>query len=129
MSTARYDTETRIAEIAAASALVLTLGLLLWPPSAVYWERLAASIGEDATLAFVCLLAGGLGAWVERTSGFALAHVLGGCLLAYGTGMVAIEVLLRPDSPAHLVWYAVLGACLLGGAMLWWVVDRFVGSG
>jgi len=123
MEHARYDTESRSAEIAAATALALVAGLLLWPPGAVYWSDVANVLGDGVTLALVSTLAVVLGAWFARTAAFALVHIFVGGVIAYGLGMVAIEVLLQPNSPAHLVWYGALLACLLGGAAIWRGVD------
>jgi len=120
----RYDVEARIAEILAAAALALVGGLLLWPPGRVYWTGVADVLGETPTLALVATLAALLGVWFARTAGLALTHVLVGALLAYAAGMAAIEVLLRPESPAHLVWYGALLACAVGGATFWRGVER-----
>jgi len=123
-----YDAESRLPEILAAATVALLAGLLLWPPGAVYWTGVADALGDGATLALVSTLALVLGAWFARTSAFALVHIFVGSVIAYGLGMVAIESLLRPDSPAHLVWYAILLACLLGGAAIWrgvaWLSQR-----
>jgi len=119
----RYDLETRVTEIAAAAALALVAGLLLWPPGAVYWTGVANVLGDGVTLAIVSTLAGLLGAWFARTAAFAIIHLIIGGVIAYGLGMVAIEVLLQPNSPAHLVWYGALLACLLGGTVIYRGVD------
>lgn len=101
------------------SAVVTFLaGLALWPPRAVYWTRLAALVGDGPTLAIVCLLAFALGMAFVWLSGVDTRSFALGGLAAYVVGMAAIEMLVRPDSPAHLVWYAALLACLVGGAVL-----------
>jgi hypothetical protein len=87
-------------------------------PEAVHWTRLAAVVGDGVTLSVVCLLAVTLGvafAWLTDVD--VPSFAVGG-LLAYAVDMAAIEVWLSPDSPAHLVWYAVLLVCLVGGAAL-----------
>jgi|GEM_PF-486955 len=119
MNHARYDAEARIAETLAAAAFALVAGLLLWPPGAVYWTGVANVLGDGVTLALVSTLALVLGAWFARTAALALSHLLVGGVIAYGLGMVAIEVLLQPISPAHLIWYGALLAGLLGGAAIY----------
>lgn len=104
--------------VAGSAVAAFLAGLALWPPRAVYWTRLAAVVGDGVTLAVVCLLAVTLGAGFQRVTGADLPSFAVGGLVAYAVGMAAIEVWLPPDSPAHLVWYAVLLACLVGGAAL-----------
>lgn len=102
-----------------ASAVVAFLaGLVLWPPRAVYWTRLADVVGDALTLAVVCLLAVALGAAFVWLAGVDVPSFAVGGLVAYAVGMVAIEVWLVPDSPAHLVWYAALLVCLVGGVAI-----------
>lgn len=104
--------------VAGSAVATFLAGLALWPPRAVYWTRLAAVVGDGITLSVVVLLAVALGAvfaWLTGVDGPSFAA---GGLVAYAVGMVAIEVWLSPDSPAHLVWYAALLACLVGGAVL-----------
>lgn len=128
METHGTDLEETIAEVAVATAFVLVAGLLLWPPRNVYWEQVGALVGDDATSAFVAVLAAGLGAWFARTSGLSFRHVVAGATLAYVAGMAAVEVVLQPDSPVHLLWYGLVLAALLAGVLGWetlrWYVDR-----
>lgn len=126
MDTPRYEAEGRIAEVLVAAAFVLAVGVVLWPPRNVYWTVVSETVGQTATLVTVAVLALVAGAWFARTAAFALTHLVVGALGAYLAGMAAIEVLLTPDSPAHLVWYAILLGSLLGGAVFWTVVERFV---
>jgi len=119
MNHPRYDAEARLAEIAAATVFSIMSGLLIWPPGAVYWTDVANALGDGITLTLVSTLAVVLGAWFARTSAFALVHIFVGGVIAYGLGMAAIAVLLHPTSPAHLVWYGALLACLLGGAAIY----------
>jgi hypothetical protein len=104
--------------VAASAAFVALAGLALWPPRAVYWTRLARVVGDGVTLATVCLLALALGAAFARIAGVDVRAVAVGGVVAYALGMVAIEVALTPGSPVHLVWYAALVGCLVGGAAL-----------
>lgn len=104
--------------VAESAAAVFLVGLALWPPRAVYWTRLAAVVGDGVTLVVVCLLAFVLGTGVAWLTGADLQSFAVGGLVAYAVGMVTIEVWMRPDSPAHLVWYAALLTCLVGGAAL-----------
>ena len=104
--------------VARSAVATVLAGVALWPPRAVYWTRLAAVVGDAPTLALVALLAVGLGAALARVVGADLPSFAGGGLVAYAVGMAAIEAWLSPDSPAHLVWYAALLACLVGGAAL-----------
>jgi hypothetical protein len=104
--------------VAGSAVAVFLAGLALWPPRAVYWTRLAAVVGDGVALSVVCLLAAAVGAAFAWLTGVGVRPVAVGGLVAYAVGMVAIEVWLSPDSPAHLVWYAVLLVCLVGGVAL-----------
>jgi len=104
--------------VAVSAAFVFLVGAVLWPPRAVYWTRLAAVVGDGVTLAVVGLLALALGAAFARTTAVDARAVAAGGVVAYVVGMVLIEATLTPDSPVHFVWYAALGACLVGGAAL-----------
>ncbi|MFT4946823.1 MAG: hypothetical protein ACI8TL_001060 [Natronomonas sp.] len=99
--------------------LVFVAGAVLWPPRAVYWEVVAATVGETLTLAFVALVAVGFGAAAVGGTRIQVQSFVAGGLLAYGSGMVAIEVAVSPASPVHLIWYGVLLGCFVGGALLW----------
>lgn len=94
-------------------------GLALWPPGAVYWEALAAVVGDAVTLAVVGGMAGALGALFVRQTGVGLRAFGPGAGLAYGSWLAGIELTMRPDSPVHLVWYGGLLGCFLAGATLW----------
>jgi len=102
--------------ISASVAFALLAGVALWPPRAVYWTRLAAVVGDAVTLALVGFVALVLGAAFTRLAGVATRPFALGVGLAYVVGMAAIDGLLAPDSPVHLVWYAALAACFVGGA-------------
>jgi len=104
--------------VAGSAVATFLAGLALWPPRTVYWTRLAAVAGDGVTLSVVALLAVALGAAFAWLTGVDVASFAGGGLVAYAVGMAAIEAWLSPDSPAHLVWYAALLACLVGGAAL-----------
>jgi len=106
-------------EVAASTLFALVAMGALWPPGAVYWERVAAVVGDGPTLALVGLLAVGLGVAFARLSSASTGSFAAGVALAYAVGMVAVELRLDPDSPAHLVWYAALAAALLVGTALW----------
>lgn len=105
-------------DVARSAVAAFLAGVALWPPRAVYWTRLATVAGDGVTLWVVALLAVALGAAFAWLTGADLPSFAGGGLVAYAVGMVAIDVALSPDSPAHLVWYAALLACLVGGAAL-----------
>jgi hypothetical protein len=109
---------TTLRSVTASAAFALLAGAALWPPRAVYWTRLAAVVGDAVTLALVGLLDLALGAAFAWVAGVAVRPFAVGVAVAYAVGMVAIDLLLAPDSPVHLVWYAALGACLVGGAAL-----------
>ncbi|UWG46772.1 hypothetical protein HSRCO_0476 [Halanaeroarchaeum sp. HSR-CO] len=99
-------------------AFVLLAGWVLWPPRAVYWSALAEIVGAPLTLVLVGALAVGLGFAVGVLRGVAIRPFVAGALLAYGSGMLAIEVVVRPESPVHLLLYGALLGCLVGGAVL-----------
>jgi hypothetical protein len=109
----------RQVRVVGRGAVATTLaGVALWPPRAVYWTRLAAVVGDGPTLALVAGLALATGAVLYRPVGADLRAFAVGTAVAYAVGMVAVELSVTPDGPAHLVWYAVLSACLVGGAAL-----------
>ncbi|MGM0372649.1 MAG: hypothetical protein ACQEQJ_09145 [Halobacteriota archaeon] len=105
-------------EAALGWAFVLLAGWALWPPRAVYWSALAEVAGAPLTLLLVGALAVGLGFAVGFLRGVAVRPFVAGALLAYGSGMLAIEVVVRPESPVHLLLYGALLGCLVGGAVL-----------
>lgn len=112
-------------EVIASAAVVLVVLGVLWPPDYVYWTALTDPFGETPTLVIVAALAVGIGAWVGRTTGFDLPTLVLGSVIAVGVVMGAIEVLLEPDSPAHLVWYGALTVCIVAGAATWTALERY----
>jgi hypothetical protein len=104
--------------VARSAVVAFVAGLALWPPRAVYWKRLAGLVGDGVTLVVVLLVALGVGVAVTWLSGVGVRSFAGGGLVAYAVGMVAIEVALSPDGPAHLVWYAALLCCFVAGVAL-----------
>lgn len=111
--------------VLASAAIVLTILAVLWPPTDVYLRALQPFLGEAQMLAIVGTLAVGLGAWVGRTTGFGVATLALGSVVGFGIGMGAIEVVLEPDSAAHLVRYGALTASIVGGAFVWTVLERY----
>jgi hypothetical protein len=105
----------RFREVSTSAVFTLLVGAVLWPPVGVYWPPVAAAVGEGVTLAVVAALALGLGATFAWRTGVRPAPFAAGGLGAYAVGMVAVEAFVTPDSPAHLVWYAGLVACLVVG--------------
>lgn len=103
-------------EVAAGVAVGTLVGVALWPPGAVYWDGVAEDLGDGPTLVLVVVVAGGIGGTVGRLSGLRARGFAAGVGVAYVGGTVALEAAVGPDSPAHLVWYGVLAACLAGGA-------------
>lgn len=103
-----------------SAAFALLAGFVLWPPGAVYWVVVAGVVGEGAALVLVVLAALALGACFARLTEMRTRHVLVGTAAAYVAGMAAIATT-RPDSPVHLVLYALLSACLVAGHGLWTV--------
>jgi hypothetical protein len=111
---------TALAAVVSA-AVAGTLLFVLWPPTAVYWQIVADVVGEEPTLAGVVVIAIGAGAWFTRTSGFGPVSIAFGTIVAYATGMLAIELWLAPASPGHLLWYGVLAGAMICGTALWWI--------
>jgi len=105
-------------DVVVSGAFALLSGVVLWPPGAVYWTSVAAAVGEIPTIGLVVFSAVALGVAFGRVTGIRVWRFLGGGIPAYVVGMVAIRVVSAPDSPAHLVWYAGLLACLGGGVVL-----------
>jgi len=106
-------------DVLASGLFALAALAALWPPRAVYWERVAAVLGDGPTLGLVGLLAVGLGAAFARLTAVSSRSFAIGTALAYAAGMAALELLLAPDSPAHLVLYAALAVAILAGATAW----------
>ncbi|MHB9285680.1 hypothetical protein ACKVMT_01405 [Halobacteriales archaeon Cl-PHB] len=105
--------------VAASWLFVTVAGVVLWPPGAVYWESVAAVVGDAVTLGVVAGVAVALGAGFVWQTGVGLrAFAIGGGL-AYASWMVGIEVTMTPDSPVHFIWYGGLLGCFLAGATLW----------
>jgi hypothetical protein len=119
------EAEDRASEILATATVVFSVSILLWPPGAVYWSGFADAVGEAPTLAVVGLLALMAGLWFERLGGFGLLQIAVGSVIAYAVGIGAMELLLSPRSPAHLVWYGILVVAFLTGATLWRGAKRF----
>lgn len=117
---AHEPVDTALAVVVSA-AVAGTILVLLWPPTSVYWEGVAAVLGETPTLAGVVLIAVGTGAWFARTSGFGLLSIILGTGVAYGVGMLVIEFWLAPGPPVAFMWYGVLAGAIVCGALLWWV--------
>lgn len=106
----------RLLRDAATSAVFASLvGAVLWPPGRVYWTSVAAVVGEAATLVVVATAALGFGVAFAWRTGLSTVRFAVGCLAAYAVGMAAVEAAVAPDGPAHLVWYAGLGTCLVVG--------------
>lgn len=105
--------------------LVLVVGIGLWPPRAVYWESVATHIGDGPTLLIVGVVALLVGVAIHWATSITLYSFVIGSIAAYVSGMAAIAVVLEPDSPVHLVLYAAILLCLIGGS----VAHRLVESG
>lgn len=99
----------------AAAGLAVAVGLVLWPPGAVYWTPLAAAVGDGPTVALVAGLAVAAGAAAGRLTGVRGREFLVGTLAAYAAGVAALEATVAPDGPVYLVWYGALAGCLVGG--------------
>lgn len=114
----------RLAELVASAAFTAVALLALWPPGAVYWTALAASVGDAATLAAVCLVAAALGAGFALATEFRVRRIAVGGFAGVVALVLAIESGLSPDSPAHVALYGGLAACLLAGAAAATLVSR-----
>lgn len=113
------DTSVRSVDaraVAVSAVFAAVAGVALWPPRAVYWTAVAATVGESATLVAVTAVAAALGAAFAAVTGVGVRAFAAGTAVAYVAGMAAIAVVLAPDSPAHLVLYGALAACLVAGA-------------
>ncbi|WP_251329847.1 hypothetical protein [Haloplanus pelagicus] len=110
--------ERAVREVVASGAFALLSGTVLWPPGTVYWTAIAAVVGKSVTLGVVLLVAVGFGVGFGRLTRVRARRFLVGGVAAYVVGMVAIEVVSSPTSPVHLVWYAAVLACLVGGTVL-----------
>lgn len=101
--------------VGVSAAFAAVAGFVLWPPRAVYWTAAAAAVGTVATLALVALAALALGAAFGSATGVDGRAFAAGTAVAYVAGMAAIEVVVSPDGPAHLVLYGGIAACLVAG--------------
>ena len=117
-STNVTDAGGAIRDAGRAAVFALVAGAALWPPGAVYWEALAAVAGDAVTVGVVAALAVFLGATFGHATGITTLRVAAGGTVAYVAGMAAIELVLRPDSPAHYLLYAGVLACLVAGVAL-----------
>lgn len=105
-------------DTALSFGFVILGGWILWPPRAVYWQLLADYVGEPITLLVVGILAVGFGFVFVSLTSVSVRPFVGGAVIAYIVGMGAIELVLMPDSPVHLILYAGLLLCFLAGAFL-----------
>lgn len=105
-------------DVALSWIFVLLAGWTLWPPRAVYWQSLAKYVGDPLTLLIVGILAIGFGFAFERLTAFQAMAFIIGAGLAYLSGMIAIETVLAPDSPVHLILYGGLLLGIGGGGLL-----------
>lgn len=104
-------------DVVTSAAFAFLAGLVLWPPGAIYWSEVAGLVGGGPTLAMVGTAAVVLAVAFEYVADVSLPSFALGTVLAYAAGMVAILVALSPDSPVHLLWYALLAVCLFVGAV------------
>ncbi|WP_247008258.1 hypothetical protein [Halorientalis litorea] len=117
--------ERSVRDVAASAVFVAVAGTVVWPPVEAYlvWSRLPALAGlGDAVVLPVVLVAVALGAAFGRVTGIGPRPFAAGTVVAYVAGMVALELLLSPASPVHLLLYGVLavgfGAGVAGVAVL-----------
>lgn len=101
--------------VSVSAAFALFAGLALWPPRGVYWAELAEVLGGGPTILLVGVAAVVLGVAFEYLTDVDVGDFAAGTAVAYVVGGVLVAVLLGPDSPVHLAWYALLGLCLFAG--------------
>jgi asparagine N-glycosylation enzyme membrane subunit Stt3 len=107
------DLDFRVVSLSAVFAFFA--GFALWPPRAVYWSELTPIFTPGGTILLVGVAAVALGAAFELLTDADLQAFAAGTVVAYVVGAVLIALLLGPESPVHLVWYALLGLCLFAG--------------
>lgn len=105
-------------EIGLSWVFCILIGWTIWPPGAVYWPFLAKYIGQAFTLLVVGFLATGFGFAFVYLTDVQLRHFLAGAAIAYLSGMIAIETILLPDSPVHLILYGGLLLAIGTGGFL-----------
>lgn len=89
-----------------------------WPSYSDNFHFGPIEIAETETIALVIILSivfGGAIVTVENTK---LPNFIGGGVVAYVAGMIAIENVYQPSSPVHLVLYGVMLLCFITGAAL-----------
>ena len=96
----------------------LIIGWYLWPPGAVYWSYLAEYVGQPVTLLVVGILASGFGFVFEYLTTVQIRPFVAGTVLAYLSGIIAIDTFLTPDSPVHLILYGGLVPAVCTGRFL-----------
>ena len=107
-----------VRDTARSFVFVILAGWMLWPPRAVYWQPLSDYVGEPITVLCIGMLAIGFGVIFGYLASVSARSFIVGAVIAYLTGMGAIELVLSPDSPVHLLLYAGLVLCFLGGGFL-----------
>ncbi|QPV64756.1 hypothetical protein I7X12_09190 [Halosimplex litoreum] len=109
------DATVNARRVAVSAVFAAVAGAVLWPPGAVYWTAVAATVGEAATLALVVVAAIALGAAFGALTGVRVREFAAGTAGAYLLGMAAIAAARSPDSPVHLFLYGAVAACLVVG--------------
>ena len=101
----------------------ILIGWILWPPRTVYWQSLADYVGEPITLLVVGILAVGFGFVFVYLTSVSIRPFIAGAVIAYVVGMSAIELVLTPASPVHLILDAGLLLCILVGGVIgiYWI--------
>ena len=114
-----------IQDVAASAVFVTVAGTVVWPPveASLVWSRIPALDALcDVVVLPVVLVAVALGAAFGRATGIGPRPFAAGTAIAYVAGMIALELLLLPASPVHLLLYGALavgfGAGVVGVAVL-----------
>ena len=100
-----------LSRVLATSLLAFAVGYVLWPPRRVYWQSVAAIVGDATVLALVALLATAVGMGAAIVLEYSIREFIVGSLVAYAVGMGLVEAVFETDSPVHVLLYGGLVLC------------------
>ena len=107
-------------ETLGSSIIIFVTGYIIWPPSvnSWWWEILPGS-SDFIVLAALLAICVPVGIGISALIGIRLSHLTLGGFLAYLTGMMLIDSMIQPDSPAHYIGYGSILLFIFLGAAVW----------
>jgi len=113
--------DRRLHELLSSIAAITVAVLVLWPPvdALQWWTLLPERFQGDFVLLGLFFGLGTLaGVIITAFAGIRPRYLLAGGTVAYVGAMVTIEVLFTPESPVHLLLYAVILVSILCGGLV-----------